>query len=366
MNDLHELLRHARELEVSDVHLKVGRKPILRIQKQLTEYGEWDQPLTDDQIHEFTTILIPPAFLSKLKTDHELDFAFESPDTGRFRVNAFFQRGHIGMVLRRIKEQVASFADLSLPPVLETISQTHDGLILVTGPTGCGKSTTLSAIINYINEHEVRHIVTIEDPIEFLYTDRQSVINQREVGLDTDSFEAALRHVLRQNPDVIMIGELRDAKSFEAAVAASETGHLVLATLHTNDTITTIRRLLDFFPTSQHDQVRKVLAYHLKATVCQKIVPRKSKDGMVPVCEIMLVTPMISKLIQDDRLSKIAAAMGSDKVSGSQSFNRHLVQLIQSETIEKEAGFTVSPSPDMLEMNLRGIYLDEDSAIIGD
>ncbi|MCM8769307.1 MAG: PilT/PilU family type 4a pilus ATPase, partial [Candidatus Omnitrophica bacterium] len=301
-----------------------------------------------------------------LEETKELDFAFDQPEVGRYRINAFFQRGNLGLVLRRIKSTIPSFEELRLPEVLKKISLFSDGLILVTGPTGCGKSTTLAAMIEYINLNQVRHIITVEDPIEFIYQDKNCVINQREVGLDTLSFSAALKHVLRENPDVILIGELRDSDTFEAAINASETGHLVFGTLHTIDTITTITRLLDFFPASQHDQIRKVIAYHLKATICQKLLPTKDKEAMVPVCEIMIVTPVISKLISENKMNKIYPAMNADKESGMQTFNQHLVKLIEGDVIDRETGFAASPSPHTLEMNLRGIYLDEDTRIIGE
>ncbi|HOL66424.1 MAG TPA: type IV pilus twitching motility protein PilT [bacterium] len=364
--DFVQLLHLMQEREASDLHLKVGRKPLLRIRKDLREVTEWDHPLTREELQAIGRSLMSEKQAEILETTKELDFAFDRPDVGRYRVNAFFQRGNLGLVFRRIKDVIPSFEELMLPEVLKKISLFPDGLVLVTGPTGCGKSTTLAAMIEHINTNQVKHIITIEDPIEFVYRDKQCVINQREVGLDTLSFGSALKHVLRENPDVILIGELRDADTFEAAINASETGHLVFGTLHTIDTVTTITRLLDFFPASQHDQIRKIIAYHLRATVCQKLLPSKDKERMIPVCEIMVVTPVISKLISENKMNKIYPAMHSDKESGMQTFNQHLVRLIEGELIDRETGFAASPSPHTLEMNLRGIYLDEDTRIIGE
>ncbi len=366
MNDFIALLKLMKEKEASDLHLKVGRKPIFRIRKDLIEVEGWDNILTKEDIVKILDMIMLPFQKEVFFEKREYDFAYDNPEVGRYRVNAFFQRGNVGLVLRRIKTEIPSFEELNLPKVLEKISLFPDGLILVTGPTGCGKSTTLAAMIDYINQRLVRHIVTIEDPIEFLYQDKKCVIDQREVGIDTTSFAEALKHVLRQDPDIILIGELRDVDTFEAAINACETGHLVLGTLHTIDTITTITRILDFFPSSHHEQVRKIISYHLKATICQKLLPKKDKSGLVPACEIMIVTPIIAKLIQDNQLNKIYPAMNADKETGMQTFNQHLVELIQNDIIEKEVGFSASPSPHTLEMNLRGIYLDEETRIIGE
>ncbi len=364
--DFFQLLNLMREKEASDLLLKVGRKPLLRIRKDLIEVEQWPQILTREDVISIGKSMMTERQFEVLENTKELDFAFDRPDVGRYRVNAFFQRGNLGLVFRRIKDVIPSFEELLLPEVLKKISLFPDGLVLVTGPTGCGKSTTLAAMVEHINSNQVKHIITIEDPIEFVYQDKKCVIDQREVGLDTLSFGAALKHVLRENPDVILIGELRDAETFEAAINASETGHLVFGTLHTIDTVTTITRLLDFFPSEQHDQVRKIVAYHLRATVCQKLLPSKNRERMIPVCEIMIVTPVISKLIAENKLNKIYPAMHSDKESGMQTFNQHLVKLIEGDIIDKETGFAASPSPHTLEMNLRGIYLDEDTRIIGE
>jgi twitching motility protein PilT len=363
--NLIEILSKAVEKDASDVHLKFGKKPLLRIKQGLIELKE-EEILNDKILDEFLSQIMTPVQKTKFLAQMDIDLAYELEDISRFRVNVFKQRSHIGIVMRRIKSYIPSFEELNLPPVLQKISGFNEGFILVTGPTGCGKSTTLASIIDYISTNQFKHIVTIEDPIEYVYKDKNSIIDQREVGLDTLSFNAALKHVLREDPDIILIGELRDVETFESAVRASETGHLVFGTLHTTDTITTITRILDFFPQSQHDQIRKVIAYNLKATICQRLLPKKDGKGLVPVCEIMVVTPIISRLIVENKIQKIYGAIVGGREEGMQTFNQHLVQLIQSDIITKEIGFTVSPAPDALEMNLRGIYLDEETRIIGE
>ncbi len=366
MKDLAGLLNFMKEKGASDLHIKFGRKPMLRIKKELKVVEEWNDILTAEDIEAILIRVMTAGQVESFKKEKEADFAFDDPEVGRYRVNAFKQRGKTGLVFRRIKDTIPTFAELNLPEVLGKVALFPDGIVLVTGPTGCGKSTTLATMIEHINKEKEKHIVTIEDPIEYLYKDNKSVINQREVGIDTSSFTTALKHVLREDPDIILIGELRDVNTFQAAINACETGHLVFATLHTIDTLSTIMRILDFFPSTQHEQIRKVISYHLRASICQKLVPKKDQTGLVPVCEVMVVTPVIAKLIQENKLNKIYPAMASDAEMGMQTFNQHLVKLIQSDTIEPETGFAVSPSPHTLEMNLRGIYLDEETKIIGE
>jgi twitching motility protein PilT len=366
MKDFIGLLRMMKEIDASDLHIKFGRKPMFRVKKALKVFEDWEGNLTDEEIEAILTRVMTAGQLEVFKKEKEADFAFDDPEVGRYRVNAFKQRGKTGLVFRKIKDTIPTFSELNLPEVLGDIAFYNDGIVLVTGPTGCGKSTTLATMIENINKGKEKHIVTVEDPIEYLYKDNKSVINQREVGIDTSSFATALKHVLREDPDIILIGELRDVATFQAAINACETGHLVFATLHTIDTLTTIARMLDFFPSAQHEQIRKIISYHLRATICQKLVPKKDQSGLVPVCEIMIVTPIIAKLIQDNKMNKVYSAMAADSEVGMQTFNQHLVKLIQDDTIEPETGFSVSPSPHTLEMNLRGIYLDEETKIIGE
>jgi len=355
-----------KEIDASDLHIKFNRKPILRRNKDLKTVEEWKRPFTREDIDNILKQVMPQRLIDLFEERKEADFAFDNPEVGRYRVNAFKQRGYTGLVFRRIKDVIPTFEEINLPSVLGNISMFNDGLVFVTGPTGCGKSTTLAAMIEVINQNKEKHIMTIEDPIEYLYKDKKSVINQREVGVDTNYFHEALKHVLREDPDIILIGELRDVDTFQAAINACETGHLVFTTLHTIDTLSTIARILDFFPSAQQEQVRRTIGYHLRASVCQKLVPRKDSKGLIPVCEIMIATPLISKLIQENKMNKIYPAMAADKEEGMQTFNQHLVQLIQDDLITPEAGFAISPAPHTLEMNLRGIFLDEESKIIGE
>ena len=342
--NIENLLKRMADLDASDLHLKAGRKPFFRIKTVLKELSD-EEILSPEEIERYAFSIMSDKQRTLFLEKMEMDLATEKPDIGRFRVNIFRQRGNIGIVMRRIKSVIPTFEELGLPQVLAKISDFSTGLVLVAGPTGCGKSTTLAAMTEYINKsRSSMHIVTIEDPIEYLYTDKNCLINQREVGLDTLSFHDALKRVLREDPDIILIGELRDVETFEAAIRACETGHLVFSTLHTVDTITTINRILDFFPQQQHDMIRKTLAYNLRATCCQKLLPKKDQTGMVPVCEIMIVTPIISRLIIENKIAKIPSAISSDKETGMQTFNQHLVQLINTNKITKETGFEASPS----------------------
>ncbi len=364
--NIERLLKKVADLDASDLHLKVGRKPFVRIKTVLKEMSD-EEVLTRKDTEDYALSIMNDNQKKLFLEQMEMDLATENPQTGRFRVNVFRQRGNVGIVMRRIKSFIPSFEELGLPAVLANISDSQTGLVLIAGPTGCGKSTTLAAMIEYINQsRQALHIITIEDPIEFVYTDKNCLINQREVGLDTLTFHDALKRVLREDPDIILIGELRDPETFEAAIRACETGHLVFSTLHTVDTLTTINRILDFFPQDQHDMIRKILAYNLKATCCQRLLPKKDGTGMLPACEIMVVTPIISRLILEDNLGKIPSAISADKETGMQTFNQHLVKLINEGKITKETGFEASPAPHALEMNLRGIYLDEDTRIIGE
>ncbi|MCM8805934.1 MAG: type IV pilus twitching motility protein PilT [Candidatus Omnitrophica bacterium] len=364
--NIENLLKRMAEIDASDLHLKAGRKPFFRIKTILQEVSDYPV-LTAQEIEQYAFSIMNEKQRTQFIENMEMDLATESPETGRFRVNIFRQRGNIGIVMRRIKSSIPSFEQLGLPAVLEKICDFPTGLVLVAGPTGCGKSTTLAAMIEYINtSKQALHIITIEDPIEYVYTDKNCLINQREVGIDTLSFHDALKRVLREDPDIILIGELRDTETFEAAIRACETGHLVFSTLHTVDTVTTINRILDFFPQNQHEMIRKILAYNLRATCCQKLLPKKDGTGMVPACEIMIVTPIVSRLIIEDKIGKIPSAIAADKEAGMQTFNQHLVKLINEGKITKETGFEASPAPHTLEMNLRGIYLDEETRIIGE
>lgn len=357
------LLMEMIKLEASDLHIKENRPPIFRIQGSLVET---DLPELSHQ----DVIAMLNEIMNEQQKDHffqtkESDFAFSLEDAGRFRTNVFYQRGKISAVLRYVKTHIPSFEELGLPGCLRDIALRRSGIIILSGATGNGKSTTLAAIIDHINNSTNKHIVTIEDPIEFVHKDKKSLINQREIGIDTESFGISLKHVLRQDPDVIMVGEMRDSSSFNAAVSAAETGHLVLTTLHTDTAPQCISRIMEFFPVEQRDEVRMRLAGTIEAVICQRLVPRSSGVGMVPAVEIMLGSPSVRKLIRENQIHRLRDAIETSKDIGMQTFNQALVKLVNSKHISEEKALAMSSNPEALKMNLKGIYLDESNRILG-
>jgi twitching motility protein PilT len=298
-----------------------------------------------------------------LEEDREVDFSYFVDGHGRFRTNVFQQRGTYCFSLRHVKASVPSFEELGLLPALRKIADSPRGIVLVSGATGSGKSTTLAAMIEHINESSKKHIITLEDPIEYVFEDNQSVIEQREIGLDTASFEMGLKHILRQDPDIIMIGEMRDATSVSAAINSADTGHLVLSTVHTTNAAQGVSRVLEFFKADEREQVRRQLATTLKAIVCQRMVP--TIDGsMLPAQEIMINAPIIRKLLEENRLDKLPAAIETGNDEGMLSFNQHLFQLVTDEKVTKEAALAKASNPQALEMNFQGIFLDENRRIL--
>jgi pilus retraction protein PilT len=265
--------------------------------------------------------------------------------------------------MRYVKTNIPSFTDLHLPEQLAKISNAENGIILVTGATGCGKSSTMAAMLNHINQTEKSHVITLEDPIEFVFIDNKSVIEQREVGLDTLSFERALAHVMRQDPDVIMVGEMRDSQSFMAALAAADTGHLVLSTLHTTNAYSAIGRILDFFPAEERDQIRRQMALNMRAIVCQRLVPAIA-GAVVPAVEILINTPIVRKMIEENKIDKLPAAIETGTEDGMQTFNQSLFKLVKAKMITEENALAKATNPDALRMNLRGIFLDESRRIL--
>jgi pilus retraction protein PilT len=278
-------------------------------------------------------------------------------------VNVFVCNAEPAMALRHVKTQIPSFEELHLPEILKNIAMAPRGIILASGTTGCGKSTTLASLIEHINVNRNCRIITIEDPIEYLFIDKQGVISQREVGLDTMSFHAALKHILRQDPDVIMIGEMRDAESFMAALTAAETGHLIFSTLHTGSAGQSVHRILDFFPASERDQIRMSLAANLRGVICQRLIPAVH-GGVRPAVEIMINTPTVRKLMEKDHLEKIEAAVETGIDDGMQTFNQSIYELIKSGEITEENGLLRASNPEALKMNLKGIFLDEARRIL--
>ena len=357
-----KILKAAVDGGASDVHLKIGTPVIFRINRQLIAI-EAPMP-TSEWMEAVMKVVVPKHAIDRLEKEREVDFSYFAPGIGRFRTNLFQQRGEFCLAMRYVKTNVPSFEELNILPVVSQIAESPRGIVLVAGSTGSGKSTTLAAMIEHINTHSKKHIITLEDPIEYVFEDNQSVIEQREVGLDTLSFVHALKHVLRQDPDVIMVGEMRDAVSFQAAMSAADTGHLVLSTLHTTNASQSINRILDFFKADEREQVRRQLAGTLKAVICQRMVPG-IHTGLVPAQEILINTPTVRKLIEENRLDKLGAAIETGTEDLMQNFNQALFQLVKEGKVTEEEALAKASNPQALEMNFKGIFLDEGKRILG-
>jgi twitching motility protein PilT len=362
MDIFKRILQAAIEGGASDVHVKIDAPIIFRINRQLVAI-EAPTP-TQAWVNKIVDEIVPVHMKRRLEDDREIDFSYFLPGLGRFRTNLFQQRGQFCLSMRYVKTQVPSFEQLGLLPVLRKIAESPRGIVLLAGSTGCGKSTTLAAMVEHINANFKKHIITLEDPIEFVFEDNQSVIEQREVGLDTLSFEAGLKHVLRQDPDIIMIGEMRDALSFMAAMSAADTGHLVLSTLHTTNASQSVTRILDFFKAEEREQVRRQIAGTLQAVVCQRMVT--TVNGTVtPALEIMINTGTVKKLIEENRLDKLQAAIETGTDDGMQNFNQALFQLVKDRKVTEKEAMAKATNAQALEMNFKGIFLDEGRRILG-
>jgi twitching motility protein PilT len=353
---LDRVLGAARQLGASDVHLKAGLPPIFRIKGELRTVREVPA-ISCEVIANFAFGMMNERQRADFDTTWDVDLAYGTADGARFRVNVFQQRGQIGMVMRLIPPEVPSFDKLNLPSTVLKLADEMRGLVLVTGITGSGKSTTLAALVDYINQTQASHIVTIEDPIEYTFRDRRSVVNQRELGFDTKTFARALRAALRQDPDVIFVGEMRDLETTEIALIAAETGHLVLSTLHTVDAVETVNRVISIFSPHQQNQVRLQLAAVLKGVVSQRLVPRADGKGMVPACEIMVASARVRELIENaERTREIrdAIAQGRDPY-GMVSFDQSLIDLVQRRLVSYEEALRHSTTPDDFALAFRGV-----------
>ena len=350
---LDDILAALLQRRGSDLHLKAGRPPLLRISGKIVP-SEFEA-LEPAELEAMVRGLMTPHLASRLDTQRAVDFSYGFGDKARFRVNAFYQRGVLGAVLRAVPLRVPTLDQVTVPSVLKDVALAQSGLVLVTGPTGSGKSTTLAAMIEYINDRRQAHVVTIEDPIEFVYTDRSAVINQREIGLDAPSFGQALKDVLRQDPDVILVGEMRDAETITTALTAAETGHLVFSTLHTVDAPQTIDRILDSFPAEQQLQVRVQLSNVLQAVVSQRLVPMASRPGRVPAVELMLHSPQVQKHIADGDIGRLSRVIEESHggLYRMQTLNQSLAVLVSKALITLEAAEGASPDADALHRHLR-------------
>ena len=362
MSETLELFNNLLQLAVdngaSDVHIKTNKPALLRIDGVL-EPIDMDA-LTVNQILAFVEDTCPPQFMERWQTDNQIDYSYRLPDIGRFRVNSFYQRGTPSMVFRYVKDRPPTFKQLNLDPKLfMELCQRPDGIMLVCGPTGSGKSSTLAAMLNWINMNEDKHIVTLEDPIEFTYSDIKCSFNQREVGIDTPTFAQGMKSVLRQDPDIILIGEMRDSEPFDTALTAAETGHYVFGTLHSSNAQQAIQRLFEYYPHDQHAGLRRMVASTLRATITQRLLPALEGTGRLPVMEAFVVDGLARTILTDGRFEKIPAVIEAGKEVGSRSFNQDLYRLIKEGLISKQIGLDASPNPKALEMNLKGIFLTE-------
>jgi len=359
--ELNEILKVAIKGGASDIHLKSGLPPMFRVDGALVPLKNGER-IMPDSLQQMAFSIMNPVQKQRFEEAREADLAYGIPGLGRFRVNVFQQRGTVGIVFRVIPFGVKTAEQLHLPKVVEKISQEHRGLVLVTGTTGSGKSTTLAAMIEQINSERTAHIMTIEDPIEFLIRDRRSIVNQREIGVDTHTFSNALRAALRQDPDVILVGEMRDFETIETALTAAETGHLVMSTLHTMDAAETINRIISVFPPYQQKQVRLQLATILKAVISQRLVPRADGKGRVPALEVMVSTARIRECIGDkDRTKELPdAIMKGFTTYGMQTFDQSLMSLVKSNLVTYEEALKHVSNPDDFALRFRGIASTSD------
>ncbi len=361
MIQLFDLLQEMVERGSSDLFLKAGSPPYIRIDGFIVPMDFAD--LTPADTESFAQSIMSAQQWDAFAQVPELDLAVGVSGIGRFRINCFKQRGSIGIVLRHISNPDFGFDELNLPQTVRELSERLRGLTLVTGMTGAGKSTTLAAMINHINETRKCHIVTIEDPIEFLHHDKTAIINQREVGFDTMNFHDALKHVLRQSPDVILIGEMRDLETIQTAISAAETGHSVFSTLHTTDAVQTIERVIYYFPAYLHNQIRMELSLCLNGVISQRLLPRKNGKGRVPAIEIMIATPTIKKLLLEGKTSELAEQIQQGEYYGMQTFNQSLLKLINAGLIDYKVALGFATSPEELRLAYEGLATGSSAAL---
>lgn len=355
--ELNEILAKAMAMNASDIHLKHGVMPVVRVHGKLFPIDKEAPRLSGQTIAKMAATIMSPAHKKRFSETHEVDMGYGVSGLGRFRVNIFQQRGTVGMVIRAIPYQIKSIEELNLPRVVGKLTAHERGIILVTGATGSGKSTTLASMMDFINKNRTGHILTVEDPIEYLIRDRKCIINQRELGLDTTSFGSALRHALRQDPDVILIGEMRDAETIRTALLAAETGHLVFSTLHTTDAKETVNRILASFEPHAQQQIRLQLAATLRAVISQRLIANKDESGLVPACEVMIVNTRIREMIMDpERTHDIPRAIeeGSNHLE-MQTFDQSLIKLLREGHISLEEATAASDNPEDFQLRVKGV-----------
>ncbi len=346
----------------SDLHLKPNACPHIRVGTIIRRVRQ--DPLAPEEIDQMAQELLTQKQMQFYETSGSIDLALERPGSDRFRLNIYRQRGLTAISARRVAREIPDFAQLHLPPQIEQIAKEHRGLVLVSGPTSSGKSTTIASMLEHINQTRNCHIVTIEDPIEFIYEDKKALISQREIGIDVDNFEDALRSLPRQDPDVVLIGEMRDAPTFQAALQVAETGHLVYGTIHASSAAQTVGRILDLFPSEMRDHVRRLLSFNLKAVICQRLLPSISKDfDRIPAVEIMLMNPSVRQLIEEVRDEELPELIRAHEKSGMQSLTKSLLELIEKNLVDPHVAYEVAPNIDELKMAMKGIS-SESSGLI--
>lgn len=361
MSLVKEILEKAVSLGASDIHLQADEAPFFRINGVLTESGL--PKMSADDLQCVVADILPDHLKKRQEPDHEMDFSHHEQGVGRFRINVFLSRHVPTIAFRYVKTEIPSVAELHLPPIFDKLALSNAGIIMVCGATSSGKSTTLAALIRCINTNQRRRIITIEDPVEYVFQDIKSVITQREVGLDTPSFHSALKHILRQDPDVIMVGEMRDSVSMSVALSGAVTGHIVLSTLHANTAVQSVQRILNFYPAEEQDQVRLSVTSTLTAIFCQRLIPAV-KGGVIPAVEIMINTPTVRKLLMKNQMETLQTAIETGGKDGMQTFNQAIYQLIKNGAVTESDGIANAPNPEALKMNLQGIFLDEEHRIL--
>ena len=352
--DIITFLRKAVSIGASDVHLQVNEHPVIRVDGKITKV---DMPkLYEEDLEMICDVLLPQYFRNKINSIFDLDFAYEIQGCSRFRINFRRQLGKAALVIRMIPYNIKKFSELMLPESIEQFAGLNNGLVLVTGPTGSGKSTTIASLIDYINEHYPKHIITIEDPIEFIFTNKKSIVSQRQVLIDTPNFPNGIKYALRQDPDVIFVGEIRDNETVTAALKAAETGHLVFATIHTNDAIQTVNRIVNMYEPVDREFVRLQLSAILRGTISQKLVPLKNGAGRRPACEVLVVTPTVKDFIEKDKLEDIYELVKKGSFNNMLTMNTSLFRLYEQGAISEEVAMTYSDNKNELQQMFRGVY----------